>query len=95
MGFYINPSNMSKEEWLLRNGTRCSSAEALSPPPGSIPICWVNNGGFTAAAIGYSRAEVERFQNDGTGRPQFWYLVPKSLLGEFIPDAAFEWGEEG
>ena len=82
MGFYINPENMSKEEFLEKHGKKIIPFDfSLFDFNGPVlPVCLVNNSWMTAAGIGYDRHEAERFLNDGSGRPKTWYLVSKTDL---------------
>jgi len=71
MGFYINPPTMSKEAFLAANGRRIRRDEAMEIIKAgvSFPVALIDNGAFTAAAIGYSADEVEYFLRDASGRP--------------------------
>jgi hypothetical protein len=82
MGMYINPPDMSKEEWLVRHCAATHSFQAFPPPSTTthLPVCWVNNGAFTAAAVGYSPKEVEVFSNPDDPRPKLWFSVPRADL---------------
>jgi len=74
MGFYINPPTMSKEAFLAANGRRIRRDEAMEIIKAgvSFPVALIDNGAFTAAAIGYSADEVEYFLRDASGRPIEW-----------------------
>lgn len=100
MGYYINPKNETKEAFLSRYRKARPSevyvfwTAAEKPdlvPPSfaefareNLPVCWVNNGRFTAAAIGYDREETERFLLGTDDRPYQWYFVPQEDLAEFL-----------
>jgi hypothetical protein len=109
MGFYINPPDMSKEDWLDKHGDKSfkidtpegrDAVEAVCRssyggltgriPPEYYPVCWVNNGSFTAAVVAYSRHEYEYFLSgflNGTDRrPHRWYIVPRAALLELMPE---------
>ncbi len=75
MGLYIDPVDMSKEDWLLKNGTRIAPA-FTDPCSGDVTVCLVNNGPFTAAAVAYSEREVDAFNQPRDGRPKVWFRVP-------------------
>ena len=81
MRYYIDPLNMSKEEFLESRGTEISAASALAHNFNmeSLPVCLVDNGFFTAAGIGYCPEEVEAFARPD-GRTKTWYLVFKDDL---------------
>lgn len=87
MGYYINPPDKSKEQFLKDHGTRITTGQALAHDfaSDSLPICFVNNGAFTAAGIGYDKAEVETFANPDE-RPKFWFTVPRNLLKPYFGD---------
>lgn len=91
MGFYINPAVGTKEQWLTLEGTLVHNVEHLmeakfgtwKDPTGKpmLPVCLVDNGVFTAAAVCYSKDELEAFGHPDR-RPRRWYLVPTSKLKE-------------
>lgn len=91
MGAYINPPNMTKEQWLQEN------AEMMPDPPhyvdrrtGLAAVCLVHNVEGentalftgTAAAIAYSRDEFIRFFRPGDLRDKEWFIAPISKLKE-------------
>jgi len=88
MGYYINPAGESKESWLTRNGVRCVGTPAWkNTPEAHLPVCLMDNGPFTAAGIAYDESEFNAFIGDGTNmRPKSWYMVPASLLEEYLPE---------
>lgn len=84
MGVYVNPIDMTKEEWLESFGEKLSEAPAsIDEHPGSLPVCLVDNGLFTAAGVAYSEVELEVFAyRPGDTRPKTWYWVPVKRLLE-------------
>jgi len=89
MGLYINPKNMSKEEWLIENRTNVF----LQPPNNlkMIPynhvlVCIVDNGKFTAAAVIYDGDELEAFADPSDNRPKIWNIVPLEKIKEVCPN---------
>lgn len=83
MGFYIDPPNMSKEEWLRFNAT------PLDDPFGDIPegthrVCLVYNGGFTAAGICYNDGERDAFAHPDDRRKE-WFVVEDERLIRVCP----------
>ena len=78
MGYYINPSNESKEAFLMREGEATDGP--TYPTATHLPVCWVDNGAFTAAGIGFSSAEVEAFNVPGDKRHKKWFRVPRAKL---------------
>lgn len=61
MGHYINPPNMTKEEWLQEHG-QVTETPAWPAPEGTIPVCLVKNPTFTAAGIAYCEQEFYEFR---------------------------------
>lgn len=84
MGFYINPQNCSKEDWLKANAV----AKYLTPPQkhrdgDNVVVCLVDNGGFTAAGVAYDQTELETFALPD-GRRKEWYMVPIAAVQKLI-----------
>lgn len=86
MGYYINPPDCSKEQWLEANGTGISMpGTALANwdyTARQLPVCLVDNGAFTAAGIAYCEREAEAFAYTD-GRRKRWYAVDKAKLEQF------------
>ncbi len=85
MGYYVNPRNQSKEEFLIENGRVISQSEANNHDfsTDTLPVCLVDNGMFTAAGIGFDAREVEAFSYDD-GRDKMWFSVSRDILAEFM-----------
>lgn len=79
MGLYINPPNMSKEQFLTVFGTPCGIDDFCNAPEGKTGVCLVDNGRFTAAGVAYSKGEAEAFAR-ADGRYKRFYLVPTHRL---------------
>jgi hypothetical protein len=88
MGWYINPKDMSKEEWLQKH-----MFFAQHHPPKNhydaeddlVVVCLVNNPGFSAAAICVSQHVLESFQVDPDDmRPKLWMHVKREDLIPFL-----------
>ena len=73
MGMYIDPANMSKEDWLAKHGEKTAAPCDISDT--HLPVCLVNNGFFTAAAVAYSPSELAVFSDSGDRRRKAWYKV--------------------
>lgn len=83
MGFYINPLNMTKEEWLRRNGVPVNHLTAQNHHAGDrVVVCLVDNGAFTAAGIAYDDRERDEFCRPNKRLRQF-YLVPREVAREY------------
>lgn len=90
MGTYINPPNMTKEEWLRKNATAIPKNEFLgltfdaAKASGKYPCVLMNNGPFTAAAVADSAGELaywhKQLANDT--RPMTFYVAPIDGLKE-------------
>jgi hypothetical protein len=80
MGYYINPPDMSKEQFLKEKGTPITLRDVRSFDYAGdrLPVCLVDNGWMTAAAIAYHPREAEAFLGNSGGldaRPKTWYSV--------------------
>lgn len=86
MGYYINPKQGTKEEWLAANATPITREEAAAFDFTSdlLPICLVDNYIFTAAGIAYDPQERNRFLHDLSARPRRWFSASKALLKEWL-----------
>ena len=73
MGYYINPTNETKEEWLNNNGLVVTEPEwhllatnfpgtQHSPEGRGVLVYLVDNGPFTAAAICFSEQEFNELR---------------------------------
>lgn len=81
MGYYINPPDCSKETWLRRNARKLPEQEArtFDFTSDELPVCWVDNGGFSAAGIAYDEHERDAFLHPDH-RPKLWFAVKTALL---------------
>lgn len=88
MGYYINPPDMTKEEFLEKHGKPLSVSEAtqFNFDGDNFPVCLVNNvgKGFTAAGIAYDSRERDVFIRED-GRPKKWYSVTRDDLKPYLP----------
>lgn len=84
MGFYINPKDMTKEEFLRKHGTRLASVPERHRSTNDVLVCLVDNGAFTAAGICYSQSERDAFAYPDDTRPKQWWSVPISAIEEFM-----------
>jgi len=89
MGYYINPPDVTKEDWLEKHGAKADHNEIVllvdaAPSPTEVfsdlvPVCLVDNGVFTAAGIAYDAREAGHMLHP-CGRPKKWYLVKRETL---------------
>ena len=84
MGYYINPENMMKEEWIAKHGVLLTSF--YEPHPDKMPVCLVDNGPFKVLAIAYSEAELREFLRPDDKRKKIWYLVDVEHLKPYFPE---------
>ena len=76
MGYYINPRDKTKEQYLAACGEELPSCPKWADiPQGKVLVCWMNNGWMTAAAIAYSERELGDFNLPSDTRPKKWYLL--------------------
>jgi hypothetical protein len=78
MGCYVNPRDMSKEEWLLKHGRQVPLSECQVSTD-EIPVCLVDNGAFSAAGVAFDQAELNAFSSPD-GRLKYWFMVPRAAL---------------
>lgn len=87
MGCYINPTNMTKENWLAKNGTRVEAPVLPRDGDDFELVCLLNNYTFTAAAVCFDKGELDMFSNVTDPRPRVWFQVPRDKLLAACPDA--------
>jgi hypothetical protein len=92
MGYYINPPDVMKEEFLKRKGlplTRLAAKNFTHKQAlqwGGCIVVLVINGPFTAAGIAFSQGELEAFRdNVNDTRPKSFYLVQLGDLVDYLP----------
>lgn len=89
MGYYIDPVDCTKEQWLKQHGVRLDAAPDWSAvrKDDRLPVCLVDNGLFTAAGVAYSPNEQAAFARPD-GRAKAWFSVAIADLRavKAIPD---------
>lgn len=83
MGAYVNPSGMTKEQWLARNGEIVLDrfpTQVDERGKDYLPVCLVKNQFFSAAGIAYNERELRDFSDPFDQRPKVWFWVEKSKL---------------
>ena len=83
MGYYLNPANgQDKYEWLKENAIQITEKEFMDEPAkGTVHVCLVHNGAFTAAAIGWCIQERRTFTDPRDHRPKIFFMVNTEGLG--------------
>lgn len=86
---YVNPTGISKEEFLVDNAISILSADTNTIPPYARavldevrPVVMVHNGAFCAAVIAESQEDLDFFLNPADLRPKKVYMVPVKVLAE-------------
>lgn len=102
MGIYINPKGISKEEWIDTYGEMLCQPDAdvikelrdiaddCQLFEKNFPVVEIDNGGFTALAVCWCRAEVERFHDPSDPRLTMWWIVSAKNLKDVLPESDFE-----
>jgi len=82
MGLYINPTEVTKEQWLQQYhcGAQRTPPEWNEIPKDQIVICLINNGAFTAAAICYNERELNDFADENDTREKLWVFVKEDYV---------------
>ena len=89
MGAYVNPEDMSKEDWLNKNAAEFQAAIPWKDVVmGYMPIVLVQNQGFTAAAIAFSPEEYSVFTNPDDLRPKRYFYAAIKKLESVSPELA-------
>lgn len=100
MGAYINPKNMTKEQWLAENAIEVEisgdTPELIRQvlldekiPYSHLPVVLVDNGAFTAAGIAFSKGELMAFTDKRDMRPKRYFIAPIEKLHEVSPELKF------
>lgn len=85
MGFYVNPQDgTSKEDYLTKHGIAITRKDFMDFEFDGkhFPVCLVNNGAFTAAAVGYDKRERDEFGSQSDHRPKKFFIVPREHLAD-------------
>jgi hypothetical protein len=85
MGYYINPHNETKEEFLGRVGTLVPVAPTWAEiPTDSNLVILLHNRSFTAAAILFDEKEFNEFMDPDDTRRREYYYVHKTEVDCFL-----------
>ena len=88
MGFYINPKDMSKEDWLLKN----TKSRSVMPPSKNYlehddTVCVVatyDGNELFALGICYSMSELNRFKNGIPNVLCGWHQIPRAVVEPYL-----------
>lgn len=87
MGFYINPPEGTKEDWLHEHGEPLLNPR-WPPEAGKAIVCLVFNPHMTAAAVAFDEEEFNEFNDVQDPRVRLWYQVPLEAVLEVCPKVA-------
>jgi len=88
MGLYINPQEVSKEQWLNDNGEQLEKAPVkMRENKEEILVCLIDNGPFTAAGVAFNQAELNNFCKEDM-RYKEWFVVGLDKIKRVCSD---EW----
>ena len=84
MTIYLNPTTMTKEEFLLKHGEEISRARLanfnLDDRTRNCIVCLVLNPGFSAAGVMNDAQDYERFSNSKDHRLKKFYVVSTEAI---------------
>ena len=88
MGYYVNPSDMTKEEWIIKNAKKVSKEDAFQEVSNeeNAVLILIDNGLFTACGVAYSEDEFRAFTYITDTRPKSFFTVDRKLLKEVVED---------
>jgi len=87
MGLYVNPTDKTKEAWLITEAKQRATREQATRDVRAliksllVPVVLVDNGPFTALAVLYDQREADAFARDD-GRAKIFAIVPRSALAD-------------
>lgn len=85
MGYYVNPKEKTKEEFLKEHGIEVPLDFRWEDlPSGMLPVILVDNIMFTAAGIAFDEFEFKAFMHPQDTRSKRIFLVETEKLLEFL-----------
>ena len=78
MGIYINPENMTKEQWLDKYATPAKNIDIDALADDETFLVWVDNGAFTALAVIPDDAELQSFLDPNDRRLKMVWIAKKA-----------------
>lgn len=94
MGYYINPKEGTKKDWLAENVQVISSVplpkhrDEVGGTP-CVQLVYIDNGWMTALGIAYSAEELRRMSVED-GRPKAFFYVPEEAVKPFLPEGVLQ-----
>ncbi len=85
MGIYINPPDMTKEEFLEKHGELLTDPTTIDidNDRSKVVVCLIDHyGQHTAAGIAYSNRERDAFIHGTRDRETRWYTISPHDIGE-------------
>lgn len=81
---YLNPSDMPKEQWLLKHAELIGedAPETRTKEEHTLAVL-VSNGAFNAVALVENDRDFVNFQSPEDTRPKLWWWVHDNLKGAF------------
>ena len=76
---YLNPIDMTKEQWLDQNALLIPQPKEMPEFDDEIYVCLVQNPKFTAAGVALTQYDLDRFLAPDP-RPKKWYLANKPAV---------------
>ncbi len=89
MGYYINPPEGTKEDWIRLNA-KFFDGDWDEVPEGLTLLVWMDNGPFTALAIIDCEEELQAFFRGGDNRPKRKFLASMDKVVEVCGDPALK-----
>ena len=92
MGYYINPTDMTKEEYLEKNGKEISMMEFQGTiyqelrNSGAYGVVLIQNSLFSAAMICYCEKEHKYPFEYPDPRPKRFFILDEKYINQFLPE---------
>ncbi|MDD3263378.1 MAG: hypothetical protein PHT94_00615 [Candidatus Nanoarchaeia archaeon] len=86
MGYYVNPNNIIKEEWLSLNAEKVSKEIAVEEvrKDKKAVLVLIDNGLFTACGLAFNEREFNDFTDEEDRRPKTFYITEHHKLKDVI-----------
>jgi hypothetical protein len=80
---YLNPTQVTKREWLDDYAFKLNEPPHLHKISGFTAAVLVKNPGFEACALVPTEGDLRVFLNPRDERPKEWFLVPDAQTSQF------------